>query len=55
MFDGISPLTFVRLVLILVGGGLFLYGVSIDNGTVRAAAIGVMAISFLLRFVRRGR
>ncbi|MCC6774402.1 MAG: hypothetical protein IT360_24675 [Gemmatimonadaceae bacterium] len=53
MFDGITPLTFVRLVLILLGSGLFLYGVSVDNATLREAALDVLVAGFLLRLAGR--
>ncbi|HET6680785.1 MAG TPA: hypothetical protein VFG84_06260 [Gemmatimonadaceae bacterium] len=55
MFDGLTPLTFARLVLVLAGGGLFLYGISIDSPSVRWVAMGLLGVSFLLRFARRPR
>lgn len=46
--------TLVKLVLAILGLVLFAAGVRFQSDTIRWAAIVVVAIAFLLRFVRPG-
>lgn len=40
----------LRLALLLVGGGLGLVGMRLDNGTLVSVATGIVLVGFLLRF-----
>jgi predicted permease len=44
--------TRIKLALAVAGLALFAAGVRLDNLTLRWIAIGIVAIAFLLRFVR---
>lgn len=43
----------LQLAAIVIGLVLFVYGIRADHWTIRQIAIGVLAVGFLLRFVRR--
>ncbi len=40
----------LRLALLLVGGGLGLMGMRLENGTLVSVATGIVLVGFLLRF-----
>ena len=46
--------TVAKVALALIGAALFLYAAQVDNHNLRWAAIGVIAVALLLRFVRTG-
>ena len=47
--------TVAKVALALIGAALFLYAAQVDNPNLRWAAIGVIAVALLLRFVPVGR
>ena len=44
-------LTVAKVALALIGAALFLYAAQVDNENLRWAAIGVVAVAFVLRFL----
>jgi len=46
------PLIIAKIVLALAGLGVFAYGVHPDDPPLRWVGIGLVAVSFLLRFVK---
>ena len=47
--------TVAKVALALMGAALFLYAAQVENDNLRWAAIGVVAVAFLLRFVNSRR
>ena len=47
--------TVAKVALALMGAALFLYAAQVENDNLRWAAIGVVAVAFLLRFVKSRR
>jgi uncharacterized membrane protein len=46
-------LTAMRIGVALVGAAVWMYGYAADNGGVRLAAIIILAVALVLRFLRR--
>jgi hypothetical protein len=47
-----KPLTLAKVVLAIAGLAVFAFGVRPDNPGVRFVGIGLVAVAFLLRFVK---
>ena len=47
-----NRLVIVKIVLAIVGIGIFAYGARVDDRTIRWVGLGFVVLSFVLRFVR---
>jgi hypothetical protein len=51
----VTPLTIARLALLLIGVALFAYSMRSGEGWARMAAIGVLVVAIIIRFLDRRR
>ncbi len=47
-----KPLTVAKIALAVTGVGLFAFGIRLDNAAIRWAGTGLVAVAWLLRFVK---
>ncbi len=48
----VKPLTVAKIALAVTGVGLFAFGIRLDNAAIRWAGTGLVAVAWLLRFVK---